>query len=233
MGEGVGTDDRLVRLDRVTGDAGDELFSGYERYFVGSRLWNKISAVPPWGRKLAAQALTMLSARTLNRMIEPCKPVLPAKLKHLSVGDKMHKLAEVLQVSEPVTMYQNLVSHWKNPQQIVIGGHEPVTALIDHRGWPRVPDFTHRMMHLDMETYLPGDILTKVDIASMAHALEVRCPFLDTDVIEFCARLSPSSLSRVRGKYLLRKATEGLLPDSVRTRADERHRPFEHVQQLR
>lgn len=200
----------------LSGDAGDELFSGYERYFVGSRLWNKISAVPPWGRKLAAQALTMLSARTLNRMIEPCKPVLPAKLKHLSVGDKMHKLAEVLQVSEPVTMYQNLVSHWKNPQQIVIGGHEPVTALIDHRGWPRVPDFTHRMMHLDMETYLPGDILTKVDRASMGVSLEGRIPLLDPRVIEFAWRIPLSmKVKGNQGKWLLRQVLYKHVPQRL------------------
>jgi len=94
--------------------------------------------------------LTLLSARTLNTLIEPFKKLLPTKYHHVSVGDKLHKLAEVLRVSEPVDMYQNLVSHWKHPEQVVIDGHEPVTALTDSSNWPRVPDFTHRMMHLDM-----------------------------------------------------------------------------------
>jgi len=200
----------------LSGDAGDELFSGYERYFVGRSLWNKISALPHWGRKAAASALTMLSARTLNTLIEPLKPVLPAKLRHLSVGDKMHKLAEVLQVSEPVTMYQNLVSHWKHPEQIVINGHEPVTALIDNSNWPRVPDFTHRMMHLDMETYLPGDILTKVDRASMGVSLEGRIPLLDPRVIEFAWRLPLSMKVKAgKGKWALRQVLYKHVPERM------------------
>jgi len=112
----------------------------------------------------------------------------------------------VLQVSEPVTMYQNLVSHWKHPHEVVINGREPRTALIDDSNWPRVPDFTHRMMHLDMETYLPGDILTKVDRASMGVSLEGRIPLLDPRVIEFAWRI-PLSMKVMggQGKWLLRQ----------------------------
>lgn len=200
----------------LSGDAGDELFSGYERYFVGRKIWNNISAVPPWGRKAAASALTMMSPRTLNKFIEPLKPLLPAKMKHMSVGDKMHKLAEVLQVSEPVDMYQNLVSHWKYPHEVVIGGHEPSTALIDNSNWPNVPDFTHRMMHLDMETYLPGDILTKVDRASMGVSLEGRIPLLDPRVIEFAWRIPLSmKVKGNQGKWLLRQVLYKHVPQRL------------------
>lgn len=190
----------------LSGDAGDELFSGYERYFVGRSLWNKISALPPCGRKAAAGALTAMSARTINKLLAPFNGLLPEKYRHVSVGDKLHKLAEVLQVSEPVTMYQNLVSHWKYPHEVVINGHEPRTALIDDSNWPRVPDFTHRMMHLDMETYLPGDILTKVDRASMGVSLEGRIPLLDPRVIEFAWRIPLSmKVKGGQGKWLLRQ----------------------------
>ena len=190
----------------LSGDAGDELFSGYERYFVGRSLWNKISALPPVGRKAAAGALTTLSARTINTLLAPFNGLLPEKYRHVSVGDKLHKLAEVLQVSEPVTMYQNLVSHWKHPEEVVINGHEPRTALTDSSNWPRVNDFTHRMMHLDMETYLPGDILTKVDRASMGVSLEGRIPLLDPRVIEFAWRIPLSmKVKGGQGKWLLRQ----------------------------
>ena len=200
----------------LSGDAGDELFSGYERYFVGRSLWNKISALPGWGRKATAGGLTMLSARTLNTLIEPFKKLLPAKYHHVSVGDKLHKLAEVLRVSEPVDMYQNLVSHWKHPHQIVINGHEPTTALIDNSNWPRVPDFTHRMMHLDMETYLPGDILTKVDRASMGVSLEGRIPLLDPRVIEFAWRIPLSmKVKGGQGKWLLRQVLYKHVPQKL------------------
>ena len=148
----------------------------------------------------------MMSARTINTLIAPFKGLLPEKYQHVSVGDKLHKLAEVLQVSEPVTMYQNLVSHWKHPEEVVINGREPRTALTDSSNWPRVPDFTHRMMHLDMETYLPGDILTKVDRASMGVSLEGRIPLLDPRVIEFAWRIPLSmKVKGNQGKWLLRQ----------------------------
>ncbi len=200
----------------LSGDAGDELFSGYERYFVGRKVWNKISALPFWGRGALASSLTMLSARTLNTLIEPFKSLLPAKYHHVSVGDKLHKLAEVLRVTEPVDMYQNLVSHWKHPDQIVINGREPSTALIDHANWPRVPDFTHRMMHLDMETYLPGDILVKVDRASMGVSLEGRIPLLDPRVIEFAWRLPLSmKVKGDTGKWALRQVLYRHVPERL------------------
>ena len=75
-----------------------------------------------------------------------------------------------------------------------------------------------RICDLDFQTYLEGDINAKVDIASMTHSLEVRCPFLDTRVIEFAARLPPSMLMRFRGKWLLRRATRKLLPSRTRMR---------------
>jgi len=200
----------------LSGDAGDELFSGYERYFVGRSLWNKISALPGWGRKATAGGLTLLSARTLNTLIEPFKKLLPAKYHHVSVGDKLHKLAEVLRVSEPVDMYQNLVSHWKHLEQVVINGREPITALTDNSNWPRVPDFTHRMMHLDMETYLPGDILTKVDRASMGVSLEGRIPLLDPRVIEFAWRIPLSmKVKGGQGKWLLRQVLYKHVPQKL------------------
>ena len=72
-----------------------------------------------------------------------------------------------------------------------------------------------RLADLDFQTYLTDDINVKVDIASMAHALEVRCPYLDTEVVEFAARLPANLLMRARGKYLLRRAAAGLVPNSI------------------
>jgi asparagine synthase (glutamine-hydrolysing) len=141
---------------------------------------------------------------------------LPKKWRHVSIGDKVHKLAEVLRTDDPVHMYQNLVSHWKEPHRVVIGGREPVTALTDNHKWPRVPDFSHRMMHLDMETYLPGDILVKVDRASMAVSLEGRIPLLDTRVIEYAWRLPLSMKYREgKGKWVLRQVLYKHVPQRL------------------
>ena len=200
----------------LSGDAGDELFTGYERYFMGKKIWDRIRPLPPFARRGLAGALTLLPPSAINALVSPGKALLPEKWRHVSIGDKVHKLAEVLRTQEPVDMYQNLVSHWKSPHEVVIGGHEPNTALIDSSQWPRVADFSHRMMHLDMETYLPGDILTKVDRAAMAVSLEGRIPLLDPRVIEFAWKLPLSMKVRDgKGKWVLRQVLYKHVPERL------------------
>ena len=200
----------------LSGDAGDELFTGYERYFMGKKIWDRIRPLPHFARQGLAGALTLLPPSAINALVSPGKALLPEKWRHVSIGDKVHKLAEVLRTEEPVDMYQNLVSHWKAPHEVVIGGHEPLTALTDKGQWPRVPDFSHRMMHLDMETYLPGDILTKVDRAAMAVSLEGRIPLLDPRVIEFAWKLPLSMKVRDgKGKWVLRQVLYKHVPERL------------------
>lgn len=200
----------------LSGDAGDELFTGYERYFMGRKIWDRVRPLPNLVRRGLAAGMTALRPSTVNTLTAPAKGLLPEKWRHVSIGDKVHKLAEVLRTEEPVNMYQSLVSHWKAPHEVVIGGHEPVTALIDGQNWPRVPDFSHRMMHLDMETYLPGDILVKVDRAAMAVSLEGRIPLLDPRIIEFAWRLPLSMKVRNgRGKWVLRQVLYKHVPERL------------------
>lgn len=197
----------------LSGDAGDELFGGYERYAVGRKLWSKISWMPPAMKRMTAGMLTALPPRVLNTL---GARLLPKRLRHIPVGDKLHKLAEVIAAPGMETLYLNLMSHWKMPQDIVIGGKEPITAITDTASWPRVSDFTHRMMHLDMETYLPGDILTKVDRAAMGVSLEGRIPLLDTDIIEFAWRIPLHMKVRGgRGKWLMRETLYKHVPKQL------------------
>ncbi|HEV2915760.1 MAG TPA: asparagine synthase (glutamine-hydrolyzing) [Pyrinomonadaceae bacterium] len=174
----------------LSGDGGDELFAGYNRYLLGESVWNKIGWMPKASRAVAAGALTTVSPRAWDRAFTGLlKPFLPSRLHQRTPGDRLHKLAEILTVHDPEAMYMNLVSHWKQPARLVKGAAEPTTTLTDTAQWANLPSFIQRMMYLDTVTYLPDDILVKVDRASMGVSLEARVPFLDHRVVEFSWRM--------------------------------------------
>lgn len=198
----------------LSGDGGDELFAGYNRYFFAQRLWNRFGSMPAGIRQAAAGALTAVPPRTMDALVQRLGPVLPKGLKHGGVDTKLAKLAQTLRADHPDTLYQTLVSHWEQPAALVLGAcGEPPTALTDKDRWRGPADFTQRMMYMDLMSYLPDDILTKVDRASMAVSLEARVPLLDHRVVEFAWRL-PMSL-KVRGgqgKWLLREVLYRYVP---------------------
>jgi asparagine synthase (glutamine-hydrolysing) len=188
----------------LSGDGGDELFAGYHRYFVAADLLRKISAVPLSFRRLVADGLTKLT---------PGISLLPNRLQRRLSGGRLQKLADILSVESLESLYRILVSHWNCPTSIVLNASERSTALTDRSRWARCSDVFDRMMLLDMTTYLPDDILVKVDRASMAVSLEARVPFLDHRVVELAWRLPSSMKARDgKGKWILRQVLNQYVP---------------------
>jgi asparagine synthase (glutamine-hydrolysing) len=180
---------RLARSEvtvSLSGDAGDELFGGYTRYTLGYDIWKRLGVLPRGMRKLAAGALRMTPAGAIDAVMR----IAPERLRKMAVGDRLLKFADVLDVDSADDFYRSLVSHAKRPTDLVLGANEPPTIMTTtDSGWPSNGDFRDRMMYLDMRSYLPDDILVKVDRASMAFSLESRVPLLDHRVVEFALGL--------------------------------------------
>lgn len=200
----------------LSGDGADELFGGYNRYFWATTIWRRIGWVPQSIRTALAGALTALPPSAWNSVFQRFARFLPEGWRYANPGDKLHKLAETLAVATPEEIYFDLVSHWKHPAEVVRGAHEPPTVLTDQTQWANLPDFERRMMYLDQMTYLPGDILTKVDRAAMGVSLETRVPFLDHRVVEFAWSLPLSMKIRDgQGKWLLRQMLYRHVPKAL------------------
>jgi len=169
-----------------------------------------------WMRKCGAKAITSISPKSWDNYLTRLRSFLPSRLQEPNPGEKLHKLAEVLAVDSPEALYHGLVSHWKHPEENVIRGCEPETALTDRSRWAQLPDFTQRMMYLDLISYLPDDILTKVDRASMGVSLEARVPMLDHRVVEFAWSLPLTmKIGNDQGKLLLRQVLYKCVPKEL------------------
>lgn len=161
----------------LSGDGGDELFAGYNRYTWVPNIWRKISCLPRPLRALVSKMLQVLSPSQWDKIFIRCGVFLPKIATVRNPGDKLHKLARLLDSASPYDIYVKLLTHWDAAQSDVL-----LNGLFTDLN---APSLTENMMYVDTKRYLPDDILVKVDRAGMAVNLETRIPFLDHRVVEF------------------------------------------------
>lgn len=197
----------------LSGDAGDEFFGGYSRYFLGPKAWRSVAWMPLQLRRALGAALTTVPSATLNQLAG----LLGSRIGIALPGDKLHKVGRRLYNARTQDdFYVSLVSEWMEFEPMVIDSVVPSNLMEDRSRWPRLSDPVATMMVMDGLTYLPDDILVKVDRASMAVSLETRAPFLDRDLMEFAWSLPMSmKLRDGKGKWLLRQLLNRHVPRAL------------------
>jgi asparagine synthase (glutamine-hydrolysing) len=203
----------------LSGDAGDELFGGYDRYFWGPRIWGCLSQIPFAARRALGAAITALPVAAWDAVNWPVNVLRTGSSGIAHLGDKAHKLAAGLAVVHNFDdLYLSLVSEWQNPSLVVVDNSgpasgDPIERLNDLMPTTGLTDWRLRMMYCDTLTYLPDDILCKVDRAAMSTSLETRVPFLDHRVAELAWRLPVDMKFRGgEGKWALRQVLYKYVP---------------------
>ncbi len=199
----------------ISGDGGDELFCGYNRYIVSKKFERIINSTPINIRRILSSGLRALSPQNWSKISK----FLPFLNKYSNFGDKIYKGAYALEAKNLYELYYNLCSHWQNPTDVIINSKEPGTLLNEFKPELEGLNIQQQMMALDSITYLPDDILVKVDRASMASSLETRVPFLDHKLIEYVNKI-PHSLKfrNGQGKWILRQILSKYVPKNLTDR---------------
>jgi asparagine synthase (glutamine-hydrolysing) len=200
----------------LSGDGGDELFGGYDRYLWGQAFWNRFAEVGVNFKKHLAEILESIPPSYWNPIFRSVRGILPRHLRWNTPGEKIQKLIEVLKVETSRELYVALTSHFNPPSEVTLLEEEPPTLISNSSEWPETKEMLNEMMYFDLVSYLPDDILTKMDRATMAVSLEGRMPLLDHRIVEFASSL-PTQF-KIQGshtKLILKQILNAYLPESL------------------
>ncbi len=193
----------------LTGDGADELFCGYRRYQSGNAFLKALQYFPEPLRRNMGSGLQNIPASHIDNILS----YLVGKGNTVRVGDKLSKIGEICAVYDSDHLYREIVSQFHSPTDLLVSGCEADSLLSKAESWPPLSDLRDRMMYLDAISYLPGDILAKVDRATMSVGLEARVPFLDHNIVEFAWSI-PNDLKFRDGKskWIVRQVLQTYLP---------------------
>jgi len=201
----------------LSGDGGDELFCGYQRYFFVERVWRLMSQFPLSAKRLAAKLIRNTPRPALDALSYPFLYLLgKTALPGTTLVKRLHEFADFLDESKFIDCYRRLISQIKYPAELVIDSGDGATGVFEPADWMNTWDHYHLMSYFDIISYLPDDLLVKLDRASMAVALEARDPLLDHRIVEFAARI-PTQLKARNGvgKWLLRQVLTKYVPENL------------------
>ena len=190
----------------LSGDGGDELFSGYPRYQTVDALWKRVGGQPMLLRRALSSMLGSFSAGTWDRLLR----FLPENQRQRINGHRVHRLAQLMILQDIGQMYLRLISQWQPEKELVLGTSGRSTR---NPYWPRTVNNIEAMRRWDLHQFLPDGMLVKVDRASMSASLEARAPLLDHSVVELAFALPPRMLVRDGvGKWVLRRVLDRYVP---------------------
>lgn len=196
----------------LSGDGGDELFGGYYRYFMAENYKKFIFDQPLIFKNFLSKLIYNLPVNFWNNL----GVFIPNKFGGRQFGDKLYKLAKLLKESDENCFYERIISNYNDLSDLLVNPAEKNKKLFDKHINSLFPDLIERMQIVDTLTYLPDDILTKVDRASMFNSLEIRVPFLDHNIVEFAWNLPINQkIKKGNGKIILKKILEKYLPKNL------------------